>query len=268
MGGRIAAVLGAGAALLAGCAQISSESVIETVVRPDARPILREDRLSAVALELRWVQRGRDLELELRELRGCRTVEHLPARQVERVIRRPDAMIYWEYGLAAAALGVSALAFARPELLAAEPTYDPATMQYRRDPKTGYALGGVFLGVGTGLLTAAIVDTVRARDRVRTSETVAVREGPVRPCDPPDGPASGRGVELVVGERAFSGVSDADGRVRFALPELSREPDEAPSSLAATVRVGFAGALPISLVVPFAHTTDAPHTGVVQSEPR
>jgi hypothetical protein len=267
VGRRISAVVSAGAALVAGCAQISSAVELHTVVRPDARPTLREDRVRAVALEARWIQRGRELELELRELRSCTLVEHLPARQVERTVRRPDAMIFWEYGLAAVALGVSALAFARPELFAAEPTFDTGAMEYRRDPKTGYRLGGVFTAIGTGFLAAAIVDTVRARDRVRASDTIAVREGPLRPCDPPDGPAGGRKLELVVGERAQGGVTDADGRARFLLPELSQEPDEAPRTIAASVRAGTAGALPISLVVPFSHTADAPHTGAVQSAP-
>lgn len=268
MGGRLSTVVGVGAALVTGCAQIATTRAIETAVAPGARPVLREDRVRAVALEARWSQQGRELALELRELRSCQIVEHVPAREIERVTRTPDAMIYWEYSLAAVALGVSALAFARPELLAVEPTYDPMSREYRRDPKTGYRLGGVFTGVGAGFLTAAIVDTVRARDRVHARDVVAVREGAVRPCDPPDAPAGGRSLELVVGDRALPGVTDADGRVRFLLPEMSFGEDGSVRTIAAAVRLGFIGALPISLVVPYAHTADAPHTGAVRSEAR
>ncbi|HEY8376578.1 MAG TPA: hypothetical protein VIK91_08820 [Nannocystis sp.] len=268
MSGRIATVVSLGAVFVTGCAQIATSRTVETVVAPGARPIRSEDRVSAVALEARWSQQGRDFALELREIRSCRLVEHLPVREIERVTRTPDGMLFWEYGLAAAALGVSALAFARPELLAVEPTYDPMTREYRRDPKTGYRLGGVFTGIGVGFLTAAIVDTVRARDRVATRDVVAVREGPVHPCDPPDAPAAGRSLELVVGDRALPGVTDADGRVRFILPEMSSGTDEPPRTIAAAVRLGLGAALPISLVVPYAHTADAPHTGAVRSEAR
>jgi hypothetical protein len=268
------AALGLVAAFAAACSQITSETELRTIVRPDAQPLLSEERVVAVAVEARWSQRGSTLEVELRELRSCRTVAHLAARQEERIVRKPDAMIYFEYGLAALALGAAALAFARPELFAAEPSYDAERMQYVRDPKTGLRIGGVFTGVGVGLLTAGIVDSVRARDRVRVSDAVALREGPVKPCDPPSGPASGRAVELVLGERVLASNADAEGRVRFSLPaeeaasELSPETDPSPRALAATLRVGFAGALPITLVAPYAHTTDAPHTGTAQSEPR
>jgi hypothetical protein len=262
------AALGLFAALAAACSQITSQTELRTTVRPDARPLVEETRVVAVAVEARWSQRGRSLEVELRELRSCQTVAHLAARQEERIVRKPDAMIYFEYGLAAVALGVSALAFARPELFAAEAAYDPERMQYVRDPKTGRRIGGVFTAVGLGLLTAGIVDSVRARDRVQVRDTVALREGPVKPCDPPSGPASGRAVELVLGDRALGGNADAEGRVRFTLPvesEMSLETDSSPRALAATLRIGFAGALPISLVAPYAHTVDAPHTGTARS---
>lgn len=267
----IQAALGLVAALAAACSQITSESEIRTIVRPDARPLVEETKVVAVAVEARWSQRGRDLTVDLREHRSCQKVAHLAARQEERIVRKPDAMIYFEYGLAAVALGVSALAFARPELFAAEASYDEDRMQYIRDPKTGRRVGGVFTAVGLGLLTAGIVDSVRARDRVVVSDTVALREGPVQPCEPPEAPASGRAVELAVGEQTLAGTSDGEGRVRFVLPaesEMSPETDPSPRALAATLRVGFAGALPITLVAPYADTAAAPHTGTVQSGPQ
>lgn len=269
----LSVALGFGGALACACAQISAVTEIHTVVRPDARPILSETRVVERALEVRWSQRGRDLELELRELRQCQSVAHLPARQEERIVRKPDGMIYWEYGLAAVALGVSALAFARPELFAAEPAYDPDRGHFRRDPKTGYRLGGLLGAIGSGFLTAAVVDTVRARDQVRRSDAVALREGPVQPCDPPASPAGARAVELVVGDRTLTGTSDLDGRVRFELPaeapenDMSEQPDDSLRPIAASLRVGFVGTLPLALIAPYAQTLAAPHTGTVQSGP-
>lgn len=265
--GHCRALLGLGAALAAGCAQISAEVELHTVVRPDAQPILREERPVRWELAARWTQRGRDLELELYELRGCKTIEHMPARQVERIVRRPDAMIYWEYGLAAAALGVSALAFARPELFAGEPTWDAAREQYVLDPKRGYRLGGVFTAIGAGFLAAGIVDTVRARDQVRSTDVVTVREGAIRPCDPPTAPVSGRDVALAVEGHTLAAVTDGDGRARFVLPAAPEEPEDAARSIRVIVRVGTGEVLLISLVVPFAQTADAPHTGSVRHGP-
>jgi hypothetical protein len=265
--GLLASLVGA---LNPGCAQIAAESEIHTVVRPDAQPIARETKVVQRALEARWSQRGAELEVDLRELRMCQTVTHLPARQEERIVRRPDAMIYWEYGLAAAALGVAALAFARPELFAPAPTYDAERMQYVRETKAGYVAGGLFTGLGVGLLTAGIVDSVRARDGVRRSDTVALRAGPVAACEPPEVPASGRAVELVIGGQAFARTTDRDGRVRFTLPaEGEADPELEPSTraVAATLQVGFVGGLPLTLVAPYAQTAQAPHTGAVRSGP-
>lgn len=267
----LSATLGLVAALVAGCSQITSESEIRTIVRPDARPVLEETKVVARALEARWSQRGRDLSVELRELRSCQKVAHLAARQEERIVRKPDAMIYFEYGLAAVALGVSALAFARPGLFAAEAKYDEDLMQYIRDPKTGRRVGGLFAATGVGLLTAGIIDSVKARDRVIVSDAVALREGPVQPCDPPSGPASGRAITLILDAQNVTGTTDDEGRVRFVLPaeaEMSPETDLSPRALAATLQVGFAAALPITLVAPYAHTADAPHTGTTQSGPQ
>lgn len=266
------AALGLVAALAAACSQITSVTEIHTTVRPDARPVVTETKIVGSALEARWSQRGRELEVDLRELRMCMSIDHLPARQEERIVRKPDAMIYWEYGLAAVALGVSALAFARPELFAAAPRYDAERMAYIRDPKTGYAIGGVFTAVGSGFLTAAIVDTVRSRDRVRTSDAVALREGPVQPCDPPAVAAGGRAITLAIGEQALVGTTDQDGRARFFLPaeaasELSPETASPARTIAAALQLGFAGTVLITLVAPYAHTAEVPHTGTAQSGP-
>lgn len=231
-------------ALSVGCAQFSAETEVRTTVTPGAAPILRETRAIAAELEARWTQRGDTLDVELLEHRLCTTVARVPARREERTIRRPDAMIYWEYGLAAVALGVSALAFARPGAFAAV-TFNRDTGVYERDLRTGYTLGGVFAAVGTGFLIGGIVDTARSRDRVRVSDTSVLREDPAAPCDPPTAPAPGRPIELVVAGVAVPGVTDDAGRVRFTLP-ASAIPADGFVMTPAALRVPLAPDLPIA----------------------
>lgn len=252
------AVLGA---LPAGCARFSEETTVRTVAVPGAAPILRETRVVAAELEARWEQRAAEVDVALFEHRSCQTVARVPARREERTVRRPDATIYWEYGLAAVALGVSALAFARPGAFAAV-TYDKDAGAYVRDPKTGYALGGGFAAVGAGFLTGAIIDTVRARDQTRVLDATLLKEEPVAPCEPPVAPAGGRTVELVIGARSIAGATDDAGYVRFSLPPDLALPADA-ELVPAALRVPAARDLPISLVLP-ARAAAAPHTGVVR----
>ncbi len=256
----ITAVLAALGALPTGCARFSEETTVHTLAVPGAAPLLRETRVVGAELEAQWEQRAAAVEVALFERRACRTVTRVPARREEKTVRRPDAMIFWEYGLAALALGVSALAFARPTAFASS-TYDSQTGLYTRDPKTGYALGGVFAAVGTGFLIGGIVDSVRARPRTRVLDTTVLQEAPVEPCEPPVGPASGRAIALVVGARTIAGTTDDAGRVRFVLP-----PDLLPADaelVPASLRVPAARDLSISLVPP-ARAAAAPHTGVVR----
>lgn len=249
-------------ALPVGCAQFSAETQVRTIELPGAAPILRETRVIEAELEARWSQRGSELDVELLEHRRCQDVARVPARREEKTIRKPDAMIYWEYGLAAVALGVSALAFARPEAFAAV-SYDKDTGVYSRDPKTGYSLGGVFAAAGTGFLIGGIVDSVRARDRLRVIETTVLKTDPPRPCDPPLAPANGRPIALHVAGRQIPGVTDDEGRVRFVVPAELVAPPEV-QLLPASLQVPLAPELPISLVPP-SRPTPAPHTGTVRA---
>lgn len=250
--------------LSAGCARFSAETEVRTTEVAGAAPILRETRVVEAVLEARWTQRGGELDVELLEHRRCQQVARVPARREERTIRRPDAMIYWEYGLAAVALGVSALAFARPEAFAAV-SYDKDTGTYSRDPKTGYSLGGVFAAAGTGFLVGGIVDSVRARDRLRVIDTTVLRTDPPQPCDPPVVAASGRPIELHVAGRQVPGVTDGEGRVRFVLPADLAAAAEV-QLLPAALRVPLAPELPISLTPP-SRPAAAPHTGTVRAGP-
>lgn len=237
---------------------------VQETVAPGAAPLVRELRIVDVSLEARYTQVGNNLDVELVEHRACRTFETFAARRVERTVRRPDAMIYWEYGLAALALGLATLAFVRPEGFAAI-TYNDSTGAYERDPKTGYRVGGVFTAVGTGFLIGGIVDSVRARDSVRTLDSTVRREGPVAPCEAPSVPASQRRLELIVGDARQSAVTDLDGRAHFTLPDIT-PPLTAPQSIPAVLKVAIAAEFTISLVAPYAQSLTTPNTGTVRPQ--
>lgn len=224
------------AANAGGCAQISAETRSTVVVAPDARPSHTSTAPAQSQLEVRWSQRGAILELELLEHRSCRTTTLVPARREDRVIRRPDSLIYWEYGLAALALGLSAAALARPEAFSTQ-RYDSALNVYVRDTKTGYRLGGVFAAIGSGFLIAGIVDTLRARDQVRSHTTTVSRQGPLQPCPTPTLAASRRAVELSAGAALVRGVTDQAGKVSLTLPADLATPEPA-GALTASLHVG------------------------------
>jgi hypothetical protein len=252
-------------ALASACAQMTIDTERQVIVAPDAAPLVRETEVAAVELEARWTQRGGAVDVELLEHRACRTVEIVPARHVERTVRRPDAMIYWEYALAATALGVAALAFARPEGFATV-VYDEEAGAYVRDPKTGYAVGGVMTAIGSGFLIGGIIDTVRSRDSTRSHDATLRREGPVAPCEAPSVPAGDRRLELAVGDVRLSAVTDLDGRAHFLLPELAAPAE--PRPLPATLRVALAVEFTLPLVAPYAQTAAAPLTGSLRARPR
>lgn len=252
-------------ALASACAQMTVRSERHVIVAPNAAPLTRAVEIADVELEARWTQRGGSVDVELVEHRACRTVETLPAREVVRTLRRPDAMIYWEYALAATALGVAALAFIRPEGFATV-VYDQEVGAYVRDPKTGYAIGGVMTALGSGFLIGGIVDSVRSRDGVRSQDATLRREGPIAPCEAPSVPAGERQLELAVGDVRLSAVTDLDGRAHFALPELAAPAE--PRPLPATLRVALTVEFALPLVAPYAQTAAAPLTGSLRARPR
>lgn len=242
-------MLAALATLSVACAQISAETQVRTHVRADAPALARVTRVAARRLEVRPVQRGAWLEVEVLEHRECREVATLAAVREERTVRRADAMIYWEYGIAAVALGLATFAFARPEPFAVTKSEGSVLTH---DVATGHRLGGVFTAIGTGALIGGVIDSVRARDGVRRLDTTVTREGPLQPCAPPVIPAGDLRVELVLGERRMAGRTDLDGRVQFLLP------DALALSEPAALHVGAGEVLPLVLAAPGARTVDAP----------
>ncbi|MBL8969427.1 MAG: hypothetical protein JNK56_02545 [Myxococcales bacterium] len=269
----------AGCVGLAGCAQISVSSELRTVPVAGARPLSVERRVVERQLEVRWLQRGDSLTIELIEHRRCQAVERVAAVREEQQRRRADGAIYWEYGAAAVLLGLAAFSFARPDLFAVPEATDAGE---KRSPSTGYALGGVFAGLGAGALGVSIYDSVRARDRVLRADTVMLRPGPAVECDAPSLPASQRRLELLLGDSRSHGVTDLEGRARFLLPapalwpevaeepapELDGVPTRAPTRRwAGVLKVGSQRSVAVEVVLPYEQTAAVPNTGAAISAP-
>ncbi len=269
--------------LLGGCAQISASTELRTVPVPGVPPLALETRVVERQLEARWQQRGDTLAIELLEHRRCQKVEHVAAIREERNVRRPDAAIYWEYAAAVVLLGIAGMALARPDRFAV-PEADVGG-KTRRDPTTGRALGGVFLGLGGVALGAGIYDTVRARDRMYRANTVALLPGPATACDAPTVPAAQRRLELQLGQFHSQVTTDSEGHARFLLPgpELWPPEDEDASAPVPEVmetslprsrrwrgllQVGLERYVEVEVVLPYDQTALVPSTGAAMSVAR
>jgi len=264
---------------LTGCAQISVSSELRTVPVAGAQPLSVERKVVERQLEVRWLQRGDSLTIELIEHRRCRVVERVAAIREEHQVRRADGAIYWEYGVAAVLLGLAAFSFARPDLFAVP---EPPPRGVNGPPKTGSARGGVFTGLGMGALGVSIYDSVRARDRVLRSGAVMLRPGPAADCDVASLPASQRKLELQLGSSRSQAVTDLDGRARFVLPasamwpvaveeaapELDGVPTRAPARRwSGVLKVGLQRSVAVEVVLPYEHTAVVPATGAAMSMP-
>lgn len=267
------------ASLLAGCAQISASTQLRLVPVPGAPLLASESRVIERTIEARWQQHGDMLAIELLEHRRCQRVEHVAVIREERSVRRPDAAIYWEYAAAAVLLGIAGIAFARPDLFAVSEA--DVGGKIRRDPKTGRALGGVFLGLGTAALGAGIYDTVRARDRMYRARTVAMRPGPAVDCDTPTVPAAQRRLELQLGPFHSQVATDLEGRAGFLLPgpelwppeeEVAPGPGEVMRPRArrwrGRLQVGPRQSAELEVVLPYDQTALVPSTGAAMAVPR
>lgn len=270
---------------LAGCAQISETTRVRTLAVPGPRLLASEREVTERQLEVRWVQRGDSLSVELLEHRRCRVVDRVMVAREEHRTRRADAAIYWEYGLATVLLGLAAFSFARPDLFAVPA---PVAGGELRDPKTGYKLGGVFMGLGTVALGAGIYDSVRARDHHRRSEVVELRPGPGAECDEPTLPATVRKLELQLGDHRSHATTDLEGRARFVLPGPEQWPpvppapaDEPPGMDAASgpgaaqrrrwagvLDLGLGRSVPLEVVLPYEQTVLTPSSGAAMSATR
>jgi len=243
---------------------------------PGGRTLEVQRRVVDRQLEARWVQRGDSLTVELLEHRRCQVVSRVAATREATDVRRADAAIYLEYGLAAVLLGLSAFSMARPELFAVQQRNDEGRLY--RETKTGYTLGGVFLGLGAAALGAGIYDSVRARDRVHRYESVTLQPGPAGDCEAPTLPASQRQLELQLGAHRGRGITDLEGRVHFKLPgpetwpegaaedpETGDAPGAHPRAWKGTLRAGLARDMAIEVTLPYDATMTTPQVGVART---
>jgi len=215
-------------ALVVGCAQIESQSVVEILPRPDAPSLVLGPpggEITARGVALTWAQDGDRLALELTESRTCASVRHVPVVRIERIHRKTSGGALWfEYGFGGLAMAVGLAGLIKPEAFS-QAAVDMDGMIVR-DKASGYRIGGIFTGIGTLLLTAAVVDTMRSRNEVRYTDAYRRESGDKVECRDPLVPLQGHSVELLVGGRSSVEATDEEGRVQFVLPmgdELSEK---------------------------------------------
>lgn len=225
--------------LASGCAQIVTRSSVEVVPRADEAALVLGPpggEITSRGVRAGWVQDGDRLTVRVEESRTCNAVRHIPVTRIERVDRRTAGGAMWiEYGLGSAVLAGGLIGLIRPEWFS-QATVVTADGQTLRDTRTGYRIGGIFTAIGTLLLTAAVVDTVRTRDEVRSTDAYRREEGAVIECMDPLVPMQGQTVELLVGEWSTVARSDDGGSARLLLPALAELPDDARKVLEATAQ--------------------------------
>lgn len=219
-----------------GCAQIITRSSVEVTPRTETSPLAIPPggEISGRGLEATWTQDGDRLSVHLEESRTCDSVRYVPVVRIERVDRRTAGGAMWlEYGLGAAALSGGLVGLIRPELFSQASTVNADGMVIK-DKGTGYRIGGVLTGIGSVLLVAAVVDTVRTRNEVRYTDAYRRDPGGRIECRDPLVPLQAQTVELLVDEWSTVEPTNQDGGVRFLLPAVEELPEAAREVIAAT----------------------------------
>jgi hypothetical protein len=254
-----------------GCAQITSTSQVELVGAPgEPRTFGATDGWELDrAYEVRWVQLGNQLVAEIAEHRACQEIVHVPVVRVERITRRADATIVWEFVVAAALAGFATYALARPEVFGGSRIGPDGAIVLDRTP--GYRTGGIFLGIAAVLAASGIYDAVRARDETVYADAFELRPGRPIPCAEPVRPLAARAVTLVVGEHEHVRRTDGHGRVRLALPPehtfANRKGAIVPRTIPAALRMDAGHAIRVDFAVPYDRGDAPAHTGRVPAEP-
>lgn len=223
--------------LFPGCAQVISRSTVEVMPRPDAAALVvgpPGGEITAREVGAGWTQDGDRLTVKLEESRTCNSVRHVPVVRIERVDRRTARGAMWfEYGFGAAAMTGGLIGLIRPEWFSQAQVVD-AEGQVLEDKRTGYRIGGILTGIGSLLLVAAVIDTVRTRDEVRYADAYRREEGGVVQCMDPLAPMSEQTVELLVGKWSSVEGTDDGGGARFLLPGMEDLPEDARKVIEAT----------------------------------
>jgi hypothetical protein len=223
--------------LVPGCAQVISESSVEVMPRTDAKALVigpSGGEITGREVKAAWTQDADRLTVRFEESRTCNSVRHVPVVRIERVERRTARGAMWfEYGLGGGAMVGGLIGLIRPEWYSqARVTTEDGRML--EDKRTGYRIGGILTGIGTLLLTAAVIDTVRTRDEVRYADAYRREEGGVVQCMDPLAPMEGQSVELLVGKWSSVEGTDDGGGARFLLPGVEDLPEEARKVIEAT----------------------------------
>lgn len=231
------------------CAQLTTSTEVRLLPSPDrAAQATAAVRVEVVdhSFAATWEQEGPRLRATIRERRSCRAVTMVPMIRETKTVRTIDAGVYWEYGIAALTLGVASYAFVRPEAFS-RPLIN-AEGEIVRERRSGYTSGGLFAAIGVYSLSAAIIDSVRARDSVTYEDTLERRPGGAVPCDPEEVPWRERSVALIVGAREVAGRTDDEGRVELLLPSAS-DPAEVGVRMPAAIRVDPTHAIAVEVVL-------------------
>jgi hypothetical protein len=223
--------------LVPGCAQVISRSSVEVMPRTDAKALVigpTGGEITGRDVKAAWTQDADRLTVRFEESRTCNSVRHVPVVRIERVERRTARGAMWfEYGLGGGAMVGGLIGLIRPEWYSqARVTTEDGRML--EDKRTGYRIGGILTGIGTLLLTAAVIDTVRTRDEVRYADAYRREEGGVVQCMDPLAPMEGQSVELLVGKWSSVEGTDDGGGARFLLPGVEDLPEEARKVIEAT----------------------------------
>jgi hypothetical protein len=252
-----------------GCAPI--ETQVTHSEHPRSGPILQlGEQLVEREYVADYVQLGPRVLVELHELRMCSDTRHIPVLRMEKVERTANNFIVWDFVLGGLAGGFAALAFAYPKPFSRRLYGSEGQLVYDQSP--AWLVGGVFAGISAILLTAGIVNSIKARDEVRFAEAYRVDLAEQAPCsEGGERPAATTTVTLVLGEAntealTIAGTTDDAGRVRFMLPPVwpAEQPEPAGPFVPAQLRLADEQVLTFELRVPWTEMIDA-HTGRVDS---
>ncbi len=253
-------------ALALGCAQITSTSEVNLV------PGSGEPRIIGATggweldrfYEARWLQLGNQLVVQLNEHRSCQEIVHVPVVRVEKITRRADATLVWEFVVAGALAGFATFAFSRPEAFGGR-YIDNESGEVVVNNTAGYRTGGIFMGIAAILLASGAYDIARSRDETVYTDAFELRPGEPVACAEPVRPVAERRVALVVGEHEHEAVTDREGRARLFLPDEREFADRAGKVTArvvnAAVRLDDNRAVRVDFAVPYDRADAQSHTG-------
>ncbi|EDM78795.1 hypothetical protein PPSIR1_32392 [Plesiocystis pacifica SIR-1] len=248
-GGRAAALVSATCVAALGCAPIDVESTVRldppSPAQEAAPVVVGGPQRVATDFRVEFIQLGPRLLVDVRELPRCAQARHQAVLRVETIERSSRGFVAWDFGLGTVAGGFAAFAFARPNAFGNRLIDDQGRVVY--DNTAAWLTGGAFATLSAILLSAGVVNALRARDSVRYAEAREVLLDPPGACpdrDPKGEPASDRRLRLRLLDEGGEALeleaqTDASGRAAFVLPPW---PGEAQGSVPAVLEIGVADA--------------------------